>query len=89
MPKRSGKRKSSGKKSKTRCGRCGRMGHNKNNKKYHSLSNKESPSKYENCVMDVKGKQSKWCADKGYPAYEKDPSGKRCYSPFAVCARLR
>jgi len=75
--------------SKTRCSRCGKTGHNKNNRKFHSLPNKESPSKYENCVMDVKEKQSKWCKENGYPINTKDPDGKSCAKPWAVCARLR
>jgi hypothetical protein len=87
MPKSSKKKRSN--KSKQRCSRCGKMGHNKNNTKYHSLSNKESPSKYERCVLDVKAKQSKWCEDRGYPMNTRDPSGKRCASPWRVCSRLR
>lgn len=91
MPKRSKKnsKRRSRNKRKIKCSRCGKVGHNKNNKQYHSLSNRESPDKYERCVLDVKAKQSKWCADRGYPAYARDPSGKSCYSPWAVCSRLR
>jgi hypothetical protein len=76
-------------KSKQKCSRCGKLGHNKNNKKYHSLSNKESPDKYESCVLDVKEKQSKWCKDRGYPMNTRDPDGNRCASPWKVCSRLR
>lgn len=89
MPKRSGKRKSSGKKSKNVCSRCGKTGHNKNNKKFHSLSNKESPDKRERCIMDIKSKQSKWCADRGYPMNTRDPNGKKCGNPFRICAKFR
>jgi hypothetical protein len=86
MPKKSPKR-SPKKSPQNKCSRCGKVGHNKNNKKYHSLGNKESPSKYERCVMDVKEKQSQWCKEHNYKT---DPTtGKACYNPFAICSRLR
>jgi hypothetical protein len=92
MPKKSPKRSPN----KNKCSRCGKIGHNKNNKKYHSLGNKESPSKYERCVMDVKEKQSKWCKENNYGSKENgnsrfyDPTtGKSCVNPYAVCSRLR
>jgi len=58
MPKKSPKQ--------TRCSRCGKIGHNKNNKKYHSLSNKESPPKSEKNDLDIREKQKLWCEDNNY-----------------------
>lgn len=73
---------------KSKCSRCGKIGHNKNNKKYHSLPNKESPSKYEDCVLDVKEKQSKWCEENNYKG--SDPTtGKSCVNAWVVCHRLK
>lgn len=46
------------------------------------------PQKWESCVKKVKAKQSQWCADNKYPR-AKDPSGKKCYNPYAICNRLR
>ena len=48
-------------------------------------------NKYERCVLKVKAKQTPNCVKHNYKAYLDDPTTttKPCYSPFAVCSRLR
>ncbi len=41
-------------------------------------------SKLEHCIQKVKSRQSIWCKSKKYPR-TKDPKGKQCYNPWAVC----
>jgi hypothetical protein len=50
---------------------------------------KHRSSKFERCVVHLKRKQSRWCRSRKYPRYKRDPKGRKCYNPWAVCARLR
>lgn len=52
-----------------------------------TTATKKRGSKYERCVMAVKSKQTKTCLKR--KAWGKKVNGKRCYNPWAVCARLR
>jgi hypothetical protein len=47
------------------------------------------PAKWDRCVTKVSAKQSGWCRKNKYPRDELDPSGKKCYNPYAICSRLR
>lgn len=44
------------------------------------------PEKWKRCVRSVSQKQSDWCHK--YP-YGRDPSGKKCANPYAICGHLR
>ena len=70
-------------------GKIKRVNHEIVNKKIQEKLRRKShvgsTSKYEDCVMDVKAKESSWCSRHNFPAGQVDPSGHRCYNPWAVC----
>lgn len=47
----------------------------------------EVDTPWNRCIIDLKAKNTQWCADHKYEPYSVDPDGNQCYNPWAICNR--